>query len=36
MLKTYKYKGGDNGYLWRYFYNPAAKKLVEFLPKTLA
>jgi len=36
MLHTYKYKGGDNGYLWKYFYNPSAKKLVEFLPKTLA
>lgn len=36
MLKTYRYKGGDNGYLVRWFYGPAAKKLVEFLPRRLA
>lgn len=36
MLKTYKYKGGDRGYLWRYFYDPAARKLVNYLPRGLA
>lgn len=36
MLKTYRYKGGDNGFLWRIFYNPAAKKMVDFLPRRLA
>ena len=35
-LKLYKYAGGDNGIVYRYFYNPLALKLVEFLPETLA
>jgi hypothetical protein len=35
-LKLYKYSGGDNGIVYRYFYNPVALKLVEYLPETLA
>ena len=36
-LKLYKYKGGDTGFLYRYFYNPLALKLVEdYTPETLA
>jgi|LauGreDrversion4_2_1035121.scaffolds.fasta_scaffold252371_1 hypothetical protein len=35
-LKLYKYSGGDNGIVYRYFYNPLALKLVEHLPETLA
>ena len=35
-LKLYKYSGGDAGILYIYFYNPIAKRLVEFLPETLA
>jgi len=27
-LKKYKYSGGDNGILYKYFYNPCALKLV--------
>lgn len=36
LLKQYKYSGGDNGILYRYFYNPLALKLVNFLPETIA
>lgn len=35
-LKLYKYSGGDNGIVYRYFYNPVALKLVDYLPETLA
>ena len=35
-LKAYKYSGGDTGYLYTYFYNPVAMKLVAFLPESLA
>ena len=35
-LKLYKYAGGDEGILYVYFYNPASKALVEYLPDTLA
>lgn len=35
-LKLYKYAGGDAGLLYIYFYNPVARRLVEFLPETLA
>lgn len=28
-LKQYKYAGGDNGILYRYFYNPVAVRLVD-------
>ena len=35
-LKLYKYAGGDSGLIYVYFYNPIAKRLVEYLPKTLA
>ena len=35
-LKLYRYAGGDSGYVYRYFYNPAATKLVTYLPDTLA
>ena len=35
-LRNYKYAGGDQGYLYVYFYNPVAKTIVEYLPETLA
>jgi ethanolaminephosphotransferase len=35
-LKLYKYAGGDAGILYIYFYNPLARRLVEYLPDTLA
>lgn len=35
-LREYKYAGGDNGILYKYFYNPVALKLVQYLPDTLA
>ena len=35
-LHQYKYQGGDSGIMWKYFYNPASKRLVEFLPEWLA
>ena len=35
-LKQYKYAGGDNGILYKYFYNPVALKLVDLLPDTVA
>jgi len=35
-LKLHKYAGGDRGFLYIYFYNPVATKIVNFLPETLA
>jgi ethanolaminephosphotransferase len=35
-LITFKYYGGDNGILERYFYNPTANKLVEYMPENVA
>lgn len=35
-LKLYKYAGGDAGLMYIHFYNPVSRKLVEFLPDTLA
>jgi hypothetical protein len=35
-LKQYKYAGGDNGIVYKLFYNPLAIKLVSYLPETLA
>ncbi len=36
-LKLYKYQGGDSGYLYKYFYNPLALKIVEnYTPEYLA
>ena len=35
-LKLYKYAGGDKGYLYIYFYNPVATKVVSYLPETMA
>lgn len=35
-LKQYKYTGGDNGVVYRYFYNPLAIKLVTYLPENIA
>lgn len=35
-LKLYKYAGGDAGLLYIYFYNPVSRRLVEYLPDTLA
>lgn len=35
-LKQYKYYGGDSGFLYRWFYNPVALKLVQYTPETLA
>lgn len=35
-LKQYKYTGGDNGIIYRYFYNPLAIKLVTYLPDNIA
>jgi ethanolaminephosphotransferase len=32
----YRYAGGDNGFAYIYFYNPAATKIVEYLPNSLA
>lgn len=35
-LKLYKYSGGDNGIVYRYFYNPFALKMVSYLPEYIA
>jgi hypothetical protein len=36
-LKLYKYQGGDTGFLYKYFYNPLALKIVEnYTPEWLA
>lgn len=35
-LKLYKYAGGDLGLLYRYFYNPVACWLVEWVPRWVA
>ena len=35
-LLVYKYSGGDNGFVYKVFYNPVATKLVKLLPDTLA
>ena len=35
-LKQYKYQGGDTGFLYKYFYNPLALKMVDFTPEYLA
>jgi len=35
-LLKYKYAGGDKGYAYIYFYNPAATKLVTYLPEWIA
>ena len=35
-LFKYRYAGGDNGFVWNLFYNPVSKKLVTFLPETVA
>lgn len=35
-IKKYKYAGEDQGPAYIYFYNPAATKLVEYLPDWLA
>ena len=35
-LKLYKYSGGDNGIVYRLFYNPVALKLVSFTPEYVA
>ena len=35
-MKRYKYKGGDDGLVYRYFYNPVATRMVEYLPDWLA
>ena len=35
-LKTYRYYGGDAGYMNTYFYNPVATKIVDNLPENLA
>ena len=35
-LKLYKYAGGDRGYVYIYFYNPVANKIVNYLPETMA
>jgi len=35
-LRQYKYAGGDNGIIYRYFYNPVANKIVHYLPEKMA
>ena len=35
-MKRYKYKGGDDGLMYKYFYNPAATWIVARLPDWLA
>ena len=36
-LKLYKYQGGDSGFLYKWFYNPLALKMVEnYTPEWLA
>ena len=35
-IRKYQYSGGDNGLVFKYFYNPLALKLVSYLPDTLA
>jgi len=35
-LQKYKYAGGDRGYMYIYFYNPVATKLVTFIPEYIA
>ena len=35
-IKTFKYQGGDNGFLYHLFYNPSAKWLVEKIPRWIA
>jgi hypothetical protein len=35
-LKKYRYAGGDNGIMYRWFFNPVAIKLVSFLPEYIA
>lgn len=36
MLKSYKFKGGDKGYMFKYFYNPVSDKLVKVIPRGFA
>jgi hypothetical protein len=35
-LKAHKYSGTDKGIAYVYFYDPAARYLVELLPETVA
>ena len=35
-LNRYQYRGTDNGFTYKYFYNPLCNYLVEKLPETLA
>lgn len=35
-LRKYKYSGGDNGILYKIFYNPLALKLVSYTPEYIA
>jgi len=35
-LKEFKYSGGDSGFAYRYFFNPAATYLVECIPDWIA
>lgn len=35
-MKKYRYKGGDEGLMYIYFYNPVASRTVELLPDWLA
>ena len=35
-LHTYKYRGGDLGYMCKYFYHPFATWCVNYLPEWLA
>lgn len=35
-VHTFKYRGGDRGLTYNYFYSPLADKLVNYLPDNLA
>ena len=35
-VRNFKYRGGDDGFAWHYFYNPVALRLTELLPETIA
>jgi hypothetical protein len=35
-LKEHKYAGGDAGIIYPYFWDPFAKKLVEYIPRWVA
>jgi len=35
-MRNYQYKGGDNGITYKYFYNPMASFLIDYIPENIA